>query len=87
MGSKRKRKCTNQSVPAISALRTGMIGNIEEERGIGIRKGGRTVERGQKKGEKIDELITHTYEFNVRPKINSYNKYCLISHPKTWQSP
>lgn len=65
----------------------GIIGNIEEEKGIGVRKGGRTVERWQKKGEKIDELITHTYEFNVRPKINSYNKYCLISHPKTWQSP
>lgn len=53
-GSKGKRKCTNQSVPAISALRIGMIGNIEEEKGIGVRKGGRTVERGQKKEEKID---------------------------------
>lgn len=52
-GSKGKRKCTNQSVPAITALRIGMIGNIEEEKGIGVREGGRTVERG-KKEEKID---------------------------------
>lgn len=52
-GSKSKRKCTNQSVPAISALRMKMTGNTEEEKGIGVRKGGRTVERGQKK-EKID---------------------------------
>lgn len=31
-----------------------MIGNIEEEKGIGVREGGRTVERGKKKEEKID---------------------------------